>query len=247
MPAWRLCSLRLKHAIFLLLILGAIFAGQPIAAGEVRVAVAANFAQTLKSIIPAFEAATGHRVLVSSGATGVLYAQITRGAPFDLFFAADRRRPAQLVHNNHAFAPVRPYAEGRLVVYPARDDQALQAKMVRRIALANPKTAPYGQAAMTVLQALAPHQVHKGVRGTNIAQAYQFVVTGAADLGFVALSQVKGGGKPYWVVPRDLYPPITQGAVRVRSTPASEAFWTYIFSPAVQDQLEEKGYGRGDG
>ncbi len=228
-------------------------------AGEVQVAVAANFAAPLDRIASGFGAATGHTLKASSGATGKFYSQIVAGAPFDVLLAADQQTPARLVTSGHAVGgSAFTYAVGRLVLWSAQpglvDDRGavLASERYAHLAIANPKTAPYGAAAMQVLRArgldaaLAPRLVS----AESIGQAFQFVATGNAELGFVALSQVSVPGKPAggsrWLVPQDLYDPIRQDAVLLeagKNNPAAAALLDYLKTPAARAVIESFGYG----
>lgn len=228
-------------------------------AGEVQVAVAANFAGPMARIGEAFTAATGHTLKVSTGATGKFYAQILHGAPFEVLVAADDETPKKLVAEGHAVAGSQfTYALGRLVLWSAQpgfvDDQGrvLGSDKVRHVAIANPKVAPYGAAALQVIQArgLADAVTPRLVTGESISQAYQFVATGNAELGFVALSQVAIPGKPaigsYWIVPPDLYGEIRQDAVLLKpgaDNPAARAFLGYLKSEPARKLIREFGYG----
>ena len=228
-------------------------------AGEVQVAVAANFAGPMARIGEAFTAATGHTLKVSTGATGKFYAQILHGAPFEVLVAADDETPKKLVAEGHAVAGSQfTYALGRLVLWSAQpgfvDDQGrvLGSDKVRHVAIANPKVAPYGAAALQVIQArgLADAVTPRLVTGESISQAFQFVATGNAELGFVALSQVAIPGKPaigsYWIVPPDLYGEIRQDAVLLKpgaDNPAARAFLGYLKSEPARKLIREFGYG----
>ena len=228
-------------------------------AGEVKVAVAANFAGPMARIAESFTATTGHTVLLSAGSTGKFYAQIRSGAPFEVFLAADDETPKRLIAEGHAVAGTAfTYATGRLVLWSTRadlvDDQGavLQGGGFTHLAIANPKTAPYGAAAMQVLQArgLAEMLAPKLVTAESIAQAYQFVVTGNAELGFVALSQVSVPGKPVvgsrWLVPSSLHEPILQDAVLLQSgaaNPAARALLEHLKSAPVKELIRSYGYG----
>ena len=227
-------------------------------AETVRMAVAANFAAPLQRIAAEFEKDTGHRALVSVGATGKFYAQISQGAPFDVFLSADDETPARLVAEGAAVAGSRfTYAVGRLVLWSARpgfvDEQGavLKGAGFRHLALANPKTAPYGAAAIEVLkglgllEALSP----KFVQGENIAQAHQFVASGNADLGFVALSQVWKDGRvsdgTAWRVPAALHAPIRQDAVLLtsaRDNAAALALLRYLRGEKARAVIASHGY-----
>jgi molybdate transport system substrate-binding protein len=226
---------------------------------EVNVAVAANFAAALTRVAEGFSATTGHTVKASSGPTGRFYAQIVAGAPFDVLLAADAETPGRLLAAGHAVRGSDfTYAYGRLVLWSARpglvDDQGavLGAGRFAHLAIANPKLAPYGAAALEVLRArgLADALAPKLVTGESIAQAYQFVATGNAELGFVSLSQVNVPGKPAtgsaWVVPAALYRPIRQDAVLLRAgehNPAAAALLAYLKSDVAKAVMQSFGYG----
>ena len=227
-------------------------------AEQVQVAVAANFATTLQRIAAEFEKDTGHKALISIGATGKFFAQISRGAPFDVFLSADDETPARLVADGAAVADSRfTYAMGRLVLWSAQpglvDEQGavLGRASFRHLALANPKTAPYGAAAIEVLasmgllDALAP----KFVQGENIAQTMQFIATGNAELGFVALSQVWTDGRMTggsgWIVPAKLHSPIKQDAVLLataRDKAAAQALMRYLKGEKARAIIRSFGY-----
>jgi molybdate transport system substrate-binding protein len=196
------------------------------AADQARIAVAANFGAPMKAIVAAFERDTGHEVKVSFGSTGKLYAQIRNGAPFEALLAADQRRPILLEQQGLAVPGSRfTYAVGTLVLWSSQPGLVVNgAELLKdgdfeRLSIANPKLAPYGQAATEVLEALGvlAAVAPKLVMGENISQTYQFVDTGNAQLGFVALSQVVEGGAitkgSGWVVPAQLHQPIRQDAV----------------------------------
>jgi molybdate transport system substrate-binding protein len=228
-------------------------------AGEVQVAVAANFVAPLERIGKAFTAATGHGLQVSAGATGKFYSQIVAGAPFEVLVAADDETPKKLVAEGHAVAGTNfTYAIGRLVLWSAQpglvDAQGavLAGTQFNKLAIANPKIAPYGAAAIEVLKArgLAEGVSPKLVTAESIAQAYQFVATGNAEIGFVALSQVAVPGKPapgsYWVVPANLYGEIRQDAVLLKAgekNPAAAALLAYLKTPAARELIRSFGYG----
>ncbi|MDP2026545.1 molybdate ABC transporter substrate-binding protein [Sulfuriferula sp.] len=227
-------------------------------ADEVQVAVAANFTAPMKIIAADFEKATGHKAALSFGATGQFYAQIKNGAPFDILLAADDETPAKLEKENLGVAGSRfTYAIGKLVLWSAKpgfvDDkgEVLRKGGFEHIALANPKLAPYGAAAVEVMtklglmRALEP----KFVQGENIAQTYQFVSTGNAELGFVALSQVYEGGKlksgSGWIVPSAMHSPIRQDAVllsRAKGNLAAEALLKYLKSDKARAVIKAYGY-----
>ena len=239
---------------------GLVFAVSSLASqsAEVQVAVAANFTAPMQKIAAEFEKDTGHKVLLSSGATGKFYAQIKNGAPFEVFLAADDETPAKLETEGDAVPGSRfTYAIGKLMLWSAQpgyvDDQGavLKKGQFQHLAIANPKTAPYGAAAMEVLtrlnllDAVQP----KLVTGENIAQAHQFVATGNAQLGFVALSQVMENGKltggSGWQVPTKLYEPIRQDTVilaKGKDQPAAEALMKYLKGRKATAIIKSYGY-----
>ena len=227
-------------------------------AGEARVAVATNFRTAAIEIGRAFRAATPHVAVFSFGSTGQLYAQISQGAPFDVFLAADQARPAKAVEEGFAVPASRfTYALGRIVLFSMDEtlvtrEATLRSGKIARLAIAEPALAPYGAAAVEVLQALDVHDVLRDriVRGINVAQAYQFVHSGNADAGFVALSQVAlhaGGSR--WIVPRGLHAPIAQDAVVLRrgaGNAAALAFVQFLQGPEAGSVRQKYGYGRGN-
>lgn len=232
-------------------------------AGEVQVAVAANFAGPLGKIGEAFTAATGHTLKVSAGPTGKFYTQITQGgAPFEVLIAADDETPRRLVAEGFAVAGTNfTYAIGQLVLWNAQpglvDDQGavLASGKFTKLALANPKVAPYGAAALEVLKAkgLTDTVTPKLVTGDSIAQAYQFVSSGNAEIGFVALSQVAVPGKPVtgsmWKVPQSLYSPIRQDAVLLKGgqgNAAAKALLDYLKTAPAKAVIAAYGYQQGD-
>jgi molybdate transport system substrate-binding protein len=221
----------------------------------VRVAVAANFAATQSRLASAFEAGTGHHVVAIVGSTGQLYAQIMNGAPFDVFLSADRKRVALLLEAGAAVEGTRfTYARGQLVLYaPTLDsigsiDAELRGTDYRRLALANPTTAPYGAAAMEVLDRLGLRAAvaSKLVRGENVTQTLQFVKSGAAELGFVAWSQVLDEpGRTRVLVPDSLYSPIAQDAVLLvagESNPAARAYLAFLRGDVARRVIRAAGY-----
>ena len=228
-------------------------------ADEVSVAVAANFAVPLARIGEGYTAATGHTLKVSSGSTGKFYSQIVAGAPFDVLIAADDETPKKLITEGLAVAGTNfTYAIGKLVLWSAQpgyvDDQGvvLGSGKFAHLAIANPKLAPYGLAGTEVLKArgLTDAVAPKLVTAESIAQAYQFVATGNAELGFVALSQVAAPGKPvtgsYWLVPPSLYGEIRQDAVLLKTgekNAAAAALLTYLKSAPAKAVIASYGYG----
>jgi molybdate transport system substrate-binding protein len=229
------------------------------AAADVSVAVAANFAAPMRKIAAAFERDTGHRAVLAFGSTGRFYAQVKSGAPFEVLLAADQATPARLEQEGAAVAGTRfTYAIGRLVLWSATpgvvDDrgEVLRHPEGGRIAIADPKLAPYGAAAVEVMRklGLADALRPRLVQGENVAQAWQFASTGNAQLGFVALSQVMVDGRiaqgSAWVVPADLHAPIRQDAVLLavgRNHPAAIALLAYLRGDSARAVLRASGYG----
>lgn len=242
------------------ILLAALLPGSLFADDFVTVAVASNFANTAGEISAAFTEKSGIAVRISSGSTGKLYAQIINGAPFDVFFSADTARPllleqSGLIVNGSRFT----YAIGRLVLF-SRDErlqgkdcrEALQQGQYRWLALTNPDTAPYGSAAREVLQGegLWESASRRAVFGENIAQTLQFVVTGNATLGFVALSQTKDPDLPAatcaWIVPGSLHADLHQQLVllgRARGNAGAQRFVDFLHTPAAKEIISRHGYG----
>jgi molybdate transport system substrate-binding protein len=247
----------LKPLMHSLLALGLLFTSF-VMADEVKVAVAANFTAPFQALAPAFEKATGHKLVASFGATGQFYAQINNGAPFDVLLSADDTTPARLESENATAPGSRfTYAIGSLVLWSADasyldgTDAALKAGQFRHLAVANPKAAPYGLAATQVLDRLGLSEAVKAklVEGQNITQTHQFVSTANAELGFVALSQVYRDGKlgsgSAWIVPQALYDPIRQDAVILRqgaNNPAATALVEYLKGAEAARVIESFGY-----
>lgn len=225
---------------------------------ELNLAVASNFAAPMQLIETAFEAETGHDVRVSFGSSGSLYAQIVNGAPFDVFLSADQAtvdalEEAELLVSSSRFT----YAVGGLVLWSA-DERLIDADLdvfaeddFEHLAIANPEVAPYGQAALDVIVVLglAEQVGSKLVTGENISQAYNFVSTGSAELGFLALSQVTRDGEihsgSYWDIPRNIYPPILQDAAmlsRASENAAARQFVDYLRSEESARIIRSFGY-----
>ncbi|MBS1188163.1 MAG: molybdenum transporter, periplasmic molybdate-binding protein [Burkholderiaceae bacterium] len=227
-------------------------------ADEVRVAVAANFTAPAKAIGAQFEHDTGHKLVLSFGATGKFYAQIANGAPFDVLLSADDTTPARMEKEGLAVAGSRfTYATGKLVLWSARGrlvdgkGNVLKTGNFRHLAIANPKLAPYGLAAMETLAALklAESLQPKLVQAENIAQAFQFIASGNAELGFVALSQVTSDGKlengSVWIVPARLHQPIRQDAVilaKGANNRAALAWMKYLRGNKARSVIKSYGY-----
>lgn len=228
-------------------------------AEQAQVAVAANFAEPIKTIAVVLENTTGHKLKVTLGSTGKLYAQIKNGAPFDVLLGANSAIPAALEKEGLAQAKSRfTYATGKLVLWSAdagevdAKGEVLKTGQFHKLAYAAPKLAPYGAAALQVMDklGLTPALAPKLVQGESIGQAYSFVATGNAELGFVAMSQVLAGGKlksgSMWVVPQYLYSPIQQDAVLLQhgaTNPAAQALMKLLQSASIKDLIRSYGYG----
>lgn len=228
-------------------------------AETVQVAVASNFIKPMEAIVSEFEQSSGYKVNVSYGSSGKHYAQILHGAPFDLFLSADQEKPLQLEQAGLTVKQTRvTYAIGRLVLWSAdpkliteSSAHILRRPEIRYLALANPKLAPYGQAAIQVLKRLQLLESSQAqwVIGENISQVYQFINTGNAELGFVAASQVFDGGQltsgSVWLIPQNFYQPIRQDMVllnREGSQVAAQELYRFILSPATQRKIRNFGY-----
>ena len=224
-------------------------------AADTQVAVAANFTEPAKAIAAAFHRATGHSATLVFGSSGAFFTQITQGAPFEVFLSADAERPKRAEDAGLTVAGTRfTYAVGRLVLYSATPGLvdpggAVLAKgSFIHLAIADPAAAPYGAAAVETLQTLKlyPAVEAKIVKGTSITQAYQFVATGAAELGFVAQSQVinvPGGSR--WLVPAADHAPIDQQAVLLKTgaaNPAAAAFVNFLHGPEAVAIIKRFGY-----
>lgn len=238
------------------IVLGAAALGAtPALALETQVAVAANFTEPAKEIAAAFKASTGHTAVMSFGSAGQFYAQIAAGAPFDVFLSADAERPIKAEAAGLAVPGTRfTYAIGQLVLFsktPGLVDPAgkvLASGKFQKLAICDPALAPYGEAAVQTMKAL---NLYEGlqpriVQGATITQAYQFVDTGVAEIGFVALSQVIGRSDgSRWIVPAALHKPIDQQAVLLRqgqANPAAAAFLAFLKSPAALTIIRRYGY-----
>lgn len=236
-----------------------IFCGSAQAA-DINVAVAANFTAPMKDIAAVYEKETGNKVLASFGGTGQVFAQIKNGAPYQILFAADAKTPKKIEDEGLGVkGSARPYAYGKLVLWSATPDFVKESKdfllepAVKKIAVANPKLAPYGEAAYQTLEkwGMLDKVKNKFVTGDNIGKAYQFAKTSNAEVGFVALSQVYKGGKMTsgsgWVMPSDLYSPIRQDVVVLnlgKDNKDVAAFMKFMeTSPKVRDIILSYGYG----
>jgi len=225
-------------------------------AAQTNVAVAANFTDAAREIAAAFKQKTGHDAVLSFGSAGQFYSQITQGAPFQVFLSADDARPKKLIEDGLAVSDSRfTYAIGKLVLWSktanlVNGEQTLRAANFAKLAICNPVAAPYGAAAVQTMEALKLREalLPKIVEGATITQAYQFVETGNAELGFVALSQLTGveaGSR--WVVPQELYAPIRQDAVLLKSGVGNDAatgFIAFLKGPEARAIIEKYGYAR---
>jgi molybdate transport system substrate-binding protein len=229
--------------------------GGPATAAQVNVAVAANFTEPAKEIAASFKQKTGHEAILSFGASGQFYNQIVQDAPFAIMLSADDERPKKLVSGGLGVAESRfTYAVGKLVLWSKTPDlvkgeATLKSGSFAKLSIANPTAAPYGAAAIEAMKSLGVYDAlqAKIVQGNSIAQAFQFVDTGNAELGFVALSQL--AGKPEgsrWMVPQSLFKPILQDAVLLKKGAANEAataFMAYLKGPEARVVIEKYGYG----
>jgi len=222
------------------------------------IAVASNFTAPMNEVASSFEQATGHTVHLAFGSSGKFFAQINHGAPFDLFFSADQAKPRALEEQGRIVPGSRfTYAVGALALWSSREGvnvdnaEVLRQGEFNKLALANPRLAPYGAAAVQVLDALALTETTRPhwVQGENIAQTYRFVRSGNAAVGFVALSQIMMDGEvalgSAWVVPNQLHDPIRQDAVllpRSESNEAAQAFLDFVRSPTARRIIESYGY-----
>jgi len=245
-------SLKILFIILILLFSSYVY-GQ-----NIRVAVASNFISTLKILAPTFEKQHNAKLLISSASTGKHYAQIVNGAPFDILLAADRSYVARLDNLGYVVSGSRfVYAQGQLVLWSRNNNRSLDRKSIddtgiKWVAIANPKTAPYGLAAQQVLDKLGKWQAIKTilVKGENIGQAFQFVASGNAELGFVARSQVLNPANPfnkekYWLISSDYYSPLEQEAAllkRGENNKSAEQFLKYLKSSEARNIIQQQGY-----
>jgi molybdate transport system substrate-binding protein len=241
--------------IWFVFLFGAFF--MPVtAADELNVAVASNFQPAARELADLFAVQQGHKVVLLAGSTGKHYAQIRNGAPVDVFLAADQARPQRMEKEGKVVAGTRKaYALGVLMLWSADPDLIdsngfilQQPPSTTRLAIANPKLAPYGLAAQQALQNMNLWLTYRNriVTGENVAQTFQFVQSGAAAFGFVARSQLaqlaEGQKGSSWEVPRSLYEPIAQEAVIVRDSTAARAWMAYLSSPDAQAIIARYGY-----
>lgn len=238
----------------------AVVSSGPVLAESATIAVAANFTKTIEKVGEQFSKETGYQLKFSFGPTGKLYAQIKNGAPFDAFFGADERRPLKTIEDGMGLKETyRVYAQGQIALYsakyPVKDQplEVLKKAEFNHLAIANPRTAPYGERAQAFLksQGLYEGVKKKLVNGESIAHAFQYVATGNASIGFVALSQLVDPQSPvyqkgeYWIVPQKDYTPIKQGAVilkRGAENQAVKAFFDYLATDKALEIIHAYGY-----
>jgi len=244
----KLARLILLNAALLLLMLGKVWGA------DINVAVAANFTEPAKEIAARFSETTGHQAVLSFGASGQFYSQITQGGPFDALLSADETRPKKLIEDGLAVKESRfTYAIGKLVLWSktanlVKGPETLKAASFAKLSICNPAAAPYGAAAVEAMKSLGIYETlqPKLVEGATITQAYQFVETGNAELGFVALSQLgldDTGSR--WLVPQELYTPIQQDAVLLKNGAESEAaraFIEFLKGPEARAIIKRYGY-----
>ncbi|MDP2902301.1 MAG: molybdate ABC transporter substrate-binding protein [Methylovulum sp.] len=247
----------------LLLMLVVLLPTANVLAGQVLVAVASNFAKPMEEIALEFKKTTGHSAELSFGASGKFVAQIENGAPFQVFLSADEKKPEKLTESGFAVAGTQfTYALGKLVLWSAKlgyidaEGKVLSAGNYKHLAIADPKLAPYGAAALEVLNGLGLEGRTKPllVLGENISQTQQFICTGNAELGFIALSQVIKDGKigegSGWIVPADNYALIRQDAILLKTgadNPAAKALLDFLASDKALSIIEKYGYGLAKG
>jgi len=231
-------------------------------ADTLQVAVAANFTAPFQALVPLFEQATGHQAVGAFAATGKLYAQIRHGAPFDVLLAGDSATPRRLIEEGEGVPGSRfTYATGKLVLWSAQADYldgtpaALHAGKFRHLAIAQPHVAPYGLAALQTLEQLGlrDHLAERLVEGQSISQTQQFIASGNAELGFIALAQVYRDGRissgSAWQVPANLHTPLHQDALllnRGRDNPAAQAWLDFLQSPQAVEVIRAFGYDLAD-
>jgi len=242
----------MRHILSFSMSLALLFNSQILQADEIRVATAANFYPLLSEIKKMYESRSEHRLTIIRGSTGKLYAQIVRGAPFDVFLSADSLRADKLVKLGKALDDkAYIYAIGKLALWKPNADSSMMIKELltegqfRKLAIANPKTAPYGKASVEALKAMEIYEdvKNKLVYGENITQTYQFVETGAAELGFVARSYV--AGDIYWEVDKYLHKPVNQKMLVIKKSShkqAAKEFIEYLLSSEAQSLIKASGY-----
>tara|TARA_R110001592_G_scaffold69367_5_gene212580 strand:+ start:1253 stop:2053 length:801 start_codon:yes stop_codon:yes gene_type:complete len=245
-------------SIFVLLLATFCLSTSKLHAQELMVAVASNFSTVMYDLMKDFEKIDKSKVILITGSSGKLYAQIKQGAPFDVLLSADQDKPTRLINEGIAVPNSQfTYATGSLVLWSAHeglirgDEGVLISSSFNKLALANSKLAPYGLAAEQVLTKLGLEKKTRlsWVQGENISQAYQFVASGNADLGFVAKSQVWANNQlikgSVWLIPTDLYEPIKQDSVIIKSTrniELAKKLMNFLQSKSIQEKIEKFGY-----
>lgn len=253
----KLRHIKRRHNKLLLLLFSLFYVTSAICvkATEIKVAVASNFHSTLIALVKVYELSDGeNKVVIVPGSTGKLYAQIRHGAPYDIFMAADKERPRLLERDSIGVAGSRfTYANGRLALWSPdvnrvnSGGKVLKNDDIQRIAVANPKLAPYGKAALEYIEEGGFSEIKKKlVYGENISQVYHLVASGSAELGLVALSQLKNTHRPvagsYWVIPAKWHQPIEQQAIILKKSDAANAFISYLKSEQGQNVIKSFGY-----
>jgi molybdate transport system substrate-binding protein len=254
-PRREIPAMRIGNTVLAVIGLAVVLAGLPARAADVQVAVAANFTEPAKEIAAAFAARTGNHALLSFGSSGQFYTQVTQGAPFEVFLSADADRPMRMEKEGLGVAGTRfTYAVGRLVLY-SRMPRLVDGKGAvlsrggfEKVSIADPAGAPYGAAAVQTMTRMGVYDrlQPKIVKGASITQAFQFVQSGAAELGFVALSQVineTGGSR--WLVPASYHAPIDQQAMLLQKgdrDPAARAFIKFLRGPEAVAIIKRFGY-----
>ena len=246
--------MRMKSSIKAIFTFASIIFAAPLCAAQTNVAVAANFTAAAKEIASGFKAKTGHEAVLSFGASGQFYTQISQGAPFDILLSADDTRPKKLAEEGLGVKDSQfTYAIGKLVLWSKNPDlvkgeDTLKTASFTKIAIANPASAPYGAAALETLKSLNLSEAltPKTVQGNSIAQTFEFIDTANAELGFIAVSQLTGNSSgSRWLVPQNLYSPIRQDAVLLKTgaqNQAALAFLAYLKSSEAHDIIDKFGY-----
>lgn len=247
----------MRSILSLIVFLATLYCGQA-AAEKIHVAVASNFTHTAKQLAALFEQETKHKISLAFGSSGKLTAQIRHGAPFQVFLSADNTKPQKLIDWGLADTESDfTYAIGTLTLWSTDptliDDtgKVLLDKNIQHVAIANPKLAPYGKAAEETLQhlGLSKELRPRLVEGENISQTFQFVASGTAKVGFIALSQILGDGQikkgSSWTIPSDFHSPILQDAVLLKKgqqSTAAKEFLAFLKSPPAQELIIKAGY-----
>ena len=248
MTLYRLCVVSLIVAVSLILTVSMASCAKQ-SDTHARIAVATNFLDTAQELEAAFEAESDFTIDLVSGSTGQLFTQIINGAPYDAFLSADAARVSRLLKSGHGVEGTRvQYAHGRLVLYGADNGAGvLRGGTFKKLAIANPQIAPYGVAAKQALDfmQLSERFADRIVYGQNVGQAYGFVKTKNADLGFVALSQMQEGVDTYWVVPKTYYDTIAQDSVLLsfgKTNKSARRFLDYLKSSHAKEIIKSSGY-----